>query len=192
MPTRMISMQEAWMRTAAYPKEKAEEPKICPGLLQLLREPVVMASLYKQTAKMAALLPPAGTDVFRRFTPESLEEIKRRMSEEETEQDKELAQSSEVAEEDLPKPTADLEAGKTLPFIYGDPPPELLNTPLEDLDPFYKSHKNFIVVTKSNTIFRFNAESACYFLSPFSRLRRGAIKLLTHSYPFIVLIHVVL
>ena len=47
----------------------------------------------------------------------------------------------EVAEEDLPKPTSDLEAGKTLPFIYGDPPPELLNTPLEELDPYYQSEK---------------------------------------------------
>jgi voltage-gated sodium channel type IV alpha len=46
-----------------------------------------------------------------------------------------------VAEEDLPKPAVDLEAGKALPFIYGDPPPELFNTPLEELDPFYKSHK---------------------------------------------------
>lgn len=38
-------------------------------------------------------------------------------------------------------PHPDLEAGKNLPLIYGDPPPELLNTPLEDLDPFYKAQK---------------------------------------------------
>ncbi|KFP29530.1 Sodium channel protein type 4 subunit alpha, partial [Colius striatus] len=33
------------------------------------------------------------------------------------------------------KPSSDLEAGKNLPLIYGDPPPGL---GLEDLDPFYK------------------------------------------------------
>lgn len=42
---------------------------------------------------------------------------------------------------DLPKAASHLEAGKTLPFIYGDTPPELLGTPLEDLDPFYQSQK---------------------------------------------------
>lgn len=45
------------------------------------------------------------------------------------------------AEENLPQPASDLEAGKPLPFIFGDPPPELLNTPLEELDPFYQSQK---------------------------------------------------
>uniref|UniRef100_A0A8C7M5T3 Sodium channel protein n=1 Tax=Oncorhynchus kisutch TaxID=8019 RepID=A0A8C7M5T3_ONCKI len=110
---------------------------------------------------MVALLPPTGTDVFRHFTLESLVEIDRRM-----------------AEEDLPKPAVDLETGKILPFIYGDPPCELFNTPLEELDPFYKSHKTFIVITKRNTIFRFNAEPACYILTPFSILRRGSIKML--------------
>uniref|UniRef100_A0A8C7FR83 Sodium channel protein n=1 Tax=Oncorhynchus kisutch TaxID=8019 RepID=A0A8C7FR83_ONCKI len=120
---------------------------------------------------MVALLPPTGTDVFRHFTLESLVEIDRRMAE-------------EVAKQDLPKPAVDLETGKILPFIYGDPPCELFNTPLEELDPFYKSHKTFIVITKRNTIFRFNAEPACYILTPFSILRRGSIKMLMHSYLF--------
>ncbi|NXH32900.1 SCN4A protein, partial [Myiagra hebetior] len=39
------------------------------------------------------------------------------------------------------KPSSDLEAGKNLPLIYGDPPLELIGTPLEDLDPFYKDKK---------------------------------------------------
>ncbi|XP_042163219.1 sodium channel protein type 4 subunit alpha B [Oncorhynchus tshawytscha] len=130
---------------------------------------------------MVALLPPTGTEVFRRFTLESLAEIERRMAEEAEEQERKKALNIEVAEEDLPKPAVDLEAGKALPFIYGDPPPELFNTPLEELDPFYKSHKTFIVITKGNTIFRFNAEPACYILTPFSILRRGSIKILIHS-----------
>uniref|UniRef100_A0A8D3BYD8 Sodium channel protein n=1 Tax=Scophthalmus maximus TaxID=52904 RepID=A0A8D3BYD8_SCOMX len=98
---------------------------------------------------MAPLLPPVGAEVFRRFTSASLEEIQRR---------------HEIAEEDIPKPASDLEAGKPLPFIYGEPPPELLNTPLEELDPFYQSQKTFIVLSKGNIIYRFNAESSCYIL----------------------------
>ncbi|NXU22531.1 SCN4A protein, partial [Thalassarche chlororhynchos] len=42
------------------------------------------------------------------------------------------------------KPSSDLEAGKNLPLIYGDPPLELIGTPLEDLDPFYKDKKGGI------------------------------------------------
>uniref|UniRef100_A0AAZ1XZH5 Sodium channel protein n=1 Tax=Oreochromis aureus TaxID=47969 RepID=A0AAZ1XZH5_OREAU len=110
---------------------------------------------------MAPLLPPIGSEIFKRFTPASLEEIQRR---------------HDIAEEDLPKPASDLEAGKPLPLIYGDPPPEFLNTPLEELDPFYQSKKTFIVLSKGNVIYRFNAEPACYLLSPFNPLRILAIK----------------
>ncbi|KAL1277844.1 hypothetical protein QQF64_024517 [Cirrhinus molitorella] len=148
-----------------------------------LRDPKVVAALLQQNVKMASLLPPTGTDVFRPFTLESLAEIERRMAEEAAEQEQMKAQNVEVDEEDLPKPSSDLEAGKVLPFIYGDPPPNLLNVPLEELDPFYKAQKTFIVVTKGNTIFRFNAEPACYVLSPFNPIRRVAIRILIHSYP---------
>ncbi|XP_029283656.1 sodium channel protein type 4 subunit alpha B-like [Cottoperca gobio] len=130
---------------------------------------------------MAPLLPPVGSEVFRRFRPKSLEEIQRRQEVEEKEQQRRKEKNIEVAEEDLPKPASDLEAGKPLPFIYGDPPPEFLNTPLEELDPFYQSQKTFIVLGKGNIIYRFNAEPACYLLSPFSRLRNAAIRILIHS-----------
>ncbi|KAF1540780.1 Sodium channel protein type 1 subunit alpha, partial [Eudyptes schlegeli] len=40
-----------------------------------------------------------------------------------------------------PKPSNDLEAGKTLPFIYGDIPPGMVSEPLEDLDPYYINKK---------------------------------------------------
>ncbi|XP_061087082.1 sodium channel protein type 4 subunit alpha A isoform X2 [Conger conger] len=123
---------------------------------------------------MASLLPPTGTYVFRRFTPESLAEIERRMEK------NRLNDAEGVARETL-KPHKDLEAGKSLPMIYGDPPPEMLNDPLEDPDPYYKSQKTFVVITKGNTIYRFNAEPALYILSPFSPLRRGSIKILIHS-----------
>uniref|UniRef100_A0A3Q2CKQ1 Sodium channel protein n=1 Tax=Cyprinodon variegatus TaxID=28743 RepID=A0A3Q2CKQ1_CYPVA len=107
---------------------------------------------------MAPLLPPVGAEVFRRFTPASLEEIQRRHEIEEKEKQLRKEQNIEIAEEDLPKPASDLEAGKPLPFIYGEPPPEFLNTPLEELDPFYQSQKTFIVLSKGNIIYRFNAE----------------------------------
>ncbi|PWA26977.1 hypothetical protein CCH79_00019251 [Gambusia affinis] len=121
--------------------------------------------------------------VFRRFTPASLEEIQRRHEAEEKEQQIRKEQNIEIAEEDLPKPASDLEAGKPLPFIYGDPPAEFLNIPLEELDPFYQSQKTFIVLSKGNVIYRFNAEPACYLLSPFSPLRIFSIRILIHSYP---------
>ncbi|XP_073351388.1 sodium channel protein type 4 subunit alpha B isoform X2 [Pagrus major] len=130
---------------------------------------------------MAPPLPPVGTEVFRRFTPASLEEIEQRHEAEEKEQQRRKERNIEIAEENLPKPASDLEAGKPLPFIYGDPPPELLNTPLEELDPFYQSHKTFIVLSKGNVIYRFNAEPACYLLTPFNPLRTVAIKILIHS-----------
>lgn len=183
MPTREITLLDllARQRQHRYETICGKKKETSPPLLRLLRDPGVVRRLALQDAKMAALLPPIGTEVFRRFSPASLAEIERRAAEEAAEQERKKAQNIEVAEEDLPKPTSDLEAGKTLPFIYGDPPPGLFNTPLEELDPYYQAQKTFIVITKGNTIFRFNAEPACYMLSPFSPLRRGAIKILIHS-----------
>uniref|UniRef100_A0A7N8XS83 Sodium channel protein n=1 Tax=Mastacembelus armatus TaxID=205130 RepID=A0A7N8XS83_9TELE len=90
------------------------------------------------------VLPPAPS----RETPESLAEIERLKAE------RKKAEEVEGHEDEEPAvPNADLEAGKSLPMIYGDPPSELLNTPLEDLDPFYKAEKTFIVITKGNTIY---------------------------------------
>lgn len=82
---------------------------------------------------MATLLPPPGTNAFRLFTQESLAEIERLQ-----EEGKKAAAVEGHQEEEPATPHADLEAGKSLPMIYGDPPPEMMNTPLEDLDPFYK------------------------------------------------------
>ncbi|KAM7381330.1 hypothetical protein PAMA_012268 [Pampus argenteus] len=101
--------------------------------------PGVAVSL--RNAKMATLLPPPGTDAFRRFTQESLAEIERLQEER-----KKATEVDGHEEEEPTAPHADLEAGKNLPLIYGDPPPELLNTPLEDLDPFYKAQKATIKV----------------------------------------------
>ncbi len=62
-------------------------------------------------------------------------EIDRLIQERSTREDVEGVQGEPLA------PSSDLEAGKCLPMIYGDPPVDLLNTPLEDIDPFYKTQK---------------------------------------------------
>ncbi|MCI4384040.1 hypothetical protein PGIGA_G00033810 [Pangasianodon gigas] len=128
---------------------------------------------------MAKMVPTTGTNVFRRFTPESLAEIERLIEEQKISKEVEGVEP----EKEPTAPSSDLEAGKTLPMIYGDPPEELLNTPLEDIDPFYKAQKTFIIISKGNTIYRFNAEPSCYVISPFNLVRRAAIRILIHSYP---------
>ncbi|KAJ3608052.1 hypothetical protein NHX12_025102, partial [Muraenolepis orangiensis] len=102
---------------------------------------VVCPSL--RDAQMASVLPPCMA-ALRHFTPDSLAEIERLAAEEgraqETEGRAREAEGRGKAVEEL-APSADLEAGKSLPMIYGDPPSELLNTPLEDIDPFYRAQK---------------------------------------------------
>ena len=56
----------------------------------------MVASLTQQNAKMVALLPPTGTEVFRHFTLESLVEIDRRMAEEAKEQERQKTLNIEV------------------------------------------------------------------------------------------------
>lgn len=103
---------------------------------------------------MAILLPPPGTDVFRPFTRESLAEIKR--LEEERKKAVEAAEVEIHDEEEPLAPNVDLEAGKSLPLIFGDPPPKLLNTPLEDIDPFYKAQNVSLLNTQLQGTLVFN------------------------------------
>ncbi|XP_057602799.1 sodium channel protein type 7 subunit alpha [Hippopotamus amphibius kiboko] len=81
--------------------------------------------------------------------------------------------------EDL-KPDSDLEVGKELPFVYGNLPRAMVSEPLEDVDPYYKNKKTFIVLNKKRTIFRFNATWCT--LSPFNSIRRTTIKILVHPF----------
>ncbi|XP_024149996.1 sodium channel, voltage-gated, type I like, alpha b isoform X1 [Oryzias melastigma] len=129
---------------------------------------------------MAQLLVPPGPDSFRPFVPESLAAIERRIAEEEAKRPR-AERRSDSDDENGPKPNSDLEAGKSLPFIYGDTPSHLVSTPLEDIDPFYSNQKTFIVLNRGKAIFRFNATSALYILTPFNPLRRIAIRVLVHS-----------
>nr|XP_006137390.1 sodium channel protein type 3 subunit alpha isoform X1 [Pelodiscus sinensis]XP_014436228.1 sodium channel protein type 3 subunit alpha isoform X1 [Pelodiscus sinensis] len=126
-----------------------------------------------------ALLVPPGPDSFCYFTRESLTAIEKRATEEKAKKPKQDHKDDD--DENGPKPNSDLEAGKTLPFIYGDIPPGMVSEPLEDLDPYYISKKTFIVLNKGKTIFRFSATSALYILTPLNPLRKIAIKILVHS-----------
>lgn len=84
---------------------------------------------------MAAMLLPPGPDSLHRFTRESLAGIEQRIAEEEAKNAKEYKE--DLGDVELPKPRADLEAGKQLPRIFGDIPSALVGVPLEDIDPFY-------------------------------------------------------
>ncbi|XP_073503120.1 sodium channel protein type 2 subunit alpha-like isoform X2 [Phyllobates terribilis] len=126
----------------------------------------------------ARLVPP-GPDSFRYFTRESLEAIEKRITEEKAKKPKQ--ENINDDDENGPKPSSDLEAGKSLPFIYGDIPSGMVSEPLEDLDPYYLNQKTFIVLNRGKAIFRFSATSALYILTPFNPLRKIAIKVLVHS-----------
>ncbi|XP_066490743.1 sodium channel protein type 3 subunit alpha isoform X4 [Tiliqua scincoides] len=126
-----------------------------------------------------ALLVPPGPDSFRYFTRESLAAIEKRCAEEKAKKPKQ--DHADDDDENGPKPNSDLEAGKTLPFIYGDIPSGMVSEPLEDLDPYYSNKKTFVVLNKGKAIFRFSATSALYILTPFNPLRKIAIKILVHS-----------
>uniref|UniRef100_A0A4X2LR45 Sodium channel protein n=1 Tax=Vombatus ursinus TaxID=29139 RepID=A0A4X2LR45_VOMUR len=124
------------------------------------------------------VLVPPGPDSFNYFTRESLAAIEQRIAEEKAKNPK---PDKKDDDENGPKPNSDLEAGKSLPFIYGDIPPGMVSEPLEDLDPYYINKKTFIVLNKGKAIFRFSATSALYILTPFNPLRKIAIKILVHS-----------
>ncbi|XP_065269421.1 sodium channel protein type 1 subunit alpha isoform X14 [Emys orbicularis] len=125
-----------------------------------------------------SVLVPPGPDSFHYFTRESLAAIEQRIAAEKAKYSK---QDRKDNDENGPKPNGDLEAGKSLPFIYGDIPPGMVSEPLEDLDPYYINKKTFIVLNRGKAIFRFSATSALYILTPFNPLRKIAIKILVHS-----------
>ncbi|XP_012511275.1 PREDICTED: sodium channel protein type 2 subunit alpha [Propithecus coquereli] len=126
-----------------------------------------------------SVLVPPGPDSFRFFTRESLAAIEQRIAEEKAQRPKQERKDED--DENGPKPNSDLEAGKSLPFIYGDIPPEMVSVPLEDLDPYYINKKTFIVLNKGKAISRFSATPALYILTPFNPIRKLAIKILVHS-----------
>ncbi|XP_018409741.1 PREDICTED: sodium channel protein type 2 subunit alpha-like [Nanorana parkeri] len=124
-------------------------------------------------------LPPPGPDSLRFFTRESLAIIEKRVAEEKAK--KPAKDRRDDDDDNGPKPNSDLEAGKSLPFIYGDLPSAMVSEPMEDLDPYYANKKTFIVLNRGKAIFRFSATSALYILTPFNPIRKISIKILVHS-----------
>lgn len=88
---------------------------------------------------MAELLVPPGPDSFRPFSRESLKAIEVRIAEENAKKPK--GEKRKRNDGNNLRPSRDLEAGKSLPFLYGDIPKGLVSTPLEDLDPYYANQK---------------------------------------------------
>ncbi|KAJ8254551.1 hypothetical protein COCON_G00211630 [Conger conger] len=178
-PTRR-SLLDLW---AENRRTRVEDPKehLTARLrkLSLRADRGLVTSIARQNEKRSRLLPPAGGGVFRQLSPESLAELHQQTVQKEVEKKKKV----KVCKADRPKPSRELEAGQILPFVFGEPPAELLGTPLEELDPFHQAQKTFIVITKGGRIFRFNAESACYLLSPLNIVRRAAVRVVVHSYP---------
>ncbi|KAK0046501.1 voltage-gated sodium channel alpha subunit LNav14b21+ [Biomphalaria pfeifferi] len=131
---------------------------------------------------------------FRPFTRESLFKIERRIAEEEAakhaekckpESDDDDSDSDDPSnQEEALKPNPKLEAGRKLPPSLEDYPKEYIGKPLEDLDEFYHNQKTFVVLNKDKAIFRFSATNALFLLSPFNPIRRVAIYILVHPYPF--------
>uniref|UniRef100_H0YQI2 Sodium channel protein n=1 Tax=Taeniopygia guttata TaxID=59729 RepID=H0YQI2_TAEGU len=119
------------------------------------------------------------TNNFRRFTQESLAAIKKRIAAKKNCQ----KNTTEQKPEEKPRPQLDLKAFQKLPALYGNPPPELIGEPLEDLDPYYKDHKVFIVLNKQKTIYRFTATRALWIFSPFHPIRRRTLNSLTVPLP---------
>ncbi|XP_034416586.1 sodium channel protein type 2 subunit alpha-like [Cyclopterus lumpus] len=132
---------------------------------------------------MAGCVFPMGPESFQRFTPDSLAAIEQRIAQERARRSKHYQE--DLGDVVLPRRRPDLEAGKQLPRIFADIPSHLVGVPLEDIDQYYfKDKRTFVVLNKGKAIFRFTATSALYIFSPFNLIRRIAIKILVHSYPY--------
>nr|WQE97497.1 voltage-gated sodium channel [Varroa destructor] len=127
--------------------------------------------------------------IFRPFTRESLATQLARLAEEAAKK----AQLEKMREEGIepepqfyhhkeaPDPDPGLEAGGPLPKrIVNDFPPELIATPVEEIDKYYENKRTFMVISKGKDIFRFSSTNALWILSPFNPIRRLAICILVH------------
>ncbi|KAM5233408.1 sodium channel protein type 10 subunit alpha isoform 3-T4 [Hipposideros larvatus] len=116
------------------------------------------------------------TTNLRRFTPESLVEIEKRIAAKKAAKKAKGKHSKQKDQEEKPRPQLDLKACNQLPKFYGELPAELVGEPLEDLDPFYSTYRTFMVLNKKRTISRFSATRALWLFSPFNWIRRTVIK----------------
>ncbi|XP_032315074.1 sodium channel protein type 10 subunit alpha [Camelus ferus] len=119
---------------------------------------------------------------FRRFTPESLVAIEKRIAAKQAAKKVQEKPKKQKDQEEKSRPQLCLKACNKLPKFYGKLPAELVGEPLEDLDPFYNTHRTFMVLNKERTISRFSATRALWLFSPFNLIRRTAIKVSVHSW----------
>ncbi|NWI11167.1 SCN8A protein, partial [Crypturellus soui] len=70
------------------------------------------------------------------------------------------------------KPNSDLEAGKNLPFIYGDIPKGLVAVPLEDFDPYYMTQKVSLHCTREEVTKPSFSIGSCRFECGLNRRQR--------------------
>ncbi|XP_015793193.1 sodium channel protein para-like isoform X2 [Tetranychus urticae] len=135
--------------------------------------------------------------LFRPFTRESLAAIEARMAEKkQNEKEEKITGVDELyvphREEEELHPDESLEAGRILPkYLERGFPPDLIGTPIEDLDKYYEKAgiPTFVVVSKGKDIFRFSATKALFILSPFNPIRRVAIFMLVHPwFSFLVIV----
>ncbi|XP_047731112.1 sodium channel protein type 11 subunit alpha [Prionailurus viverrinus] len=114
---------------------------------------------------------------FRPFTSDTLATIEKRIA---IQKEKKKCKDQTPAEPQ-PRPQLDLKVSRKLPKLYGNIPHELIARPLEDLDPFYRNHKTFMVLNKKRTIYRFSANRALFIFGPFNPIRSLAIRISVHS-----------
>ncbi|XP_006890709.1 PREDICTED: sodium channel protein type 11 subunit alpha [Elephantulus edwardii] len=114
---------------------------------------------------------------FRPFTPDSLDAIDKRIA---IQKEKKKSKDKGASEPEL-RPQLDLKVSRKLPKLYGNIPRELIGKPLEDLDPFYRNHKTFMVLNKKKTIYRFSAKCSLFVFGPFNPVRTFTIRVLVHS-----------
>ncbi|XP_029698186.1 sodium channel protein type 2 subunit alpha-like [Takifugu rubripes] len=177
--TRKTSFLEFWRskRERAACLRRAKGLRLRPAQLKQLRDDGAVREALKG-CRTASLLPPVGTDFLRPLTSASLGPMNQRVKRQRQKGNKD---EQRVTNNDLPQPSPELEEGRPLPYIFGEPSAEHLNTPLEELDPYHQSEKTFLVLGKGKVIHRFNAHKACYLFGPLNPLRTLAIKILTNS-----------
>ncbi|KAH9426448.1 hypothetical protein DERP_011017, partial [Dermatophagoides pteronyssinus] len=137
--------------------------------------------------------------VFRPFTRESLAAIKERIIEEklrkaQKEGDTTTIYTHHAHHQEISEPDPMLEAGLPLPRgLQRVFPPELIATPIEDIDHYYQNKLTFTVISKSKDIFRFSATKSLFILSPFHPIRRVAIYMLVHPlFSFLVIVTILI
>lgn len=82
-----------------------------------------------------------GTTNFRRFTPESLAKIEKQIAAHRAAKKARAKHRRQKDKGEKPRPQLDLKACNQLPRFYGELPAELVGEPLEDLDPYYSTHR---------------------------------------------------